>query len=538
MAVTHSIRQQTLQVELLGTESQALSLQSRLSVYCRDWLNPALAQLFDQLLPENEYLCIDHLALDLGCLPLEQWEQQLAPTIVEHLRQAVFACRTEASTTPGDAVTSAGTEVTLASDPAQRLFDAWLYFLETGLLHWSFKLPGGQSLQSALAAAWSHGPILGAGQRQKLQQTLDNPLAMQRLLLQFNAETLLSLLQQLAPELLATLAAFALQNTGPTLESTPASSATKPGQASDSAQSFAISLLLQHPSASAIIASLLRCWQTKAANLDVDWQTVLNQLFNSYDLKLGLDQTATTQLPAVRTSARNAAEELQPPASPKTDSVINPATFAEARPAAAANFEQTQIDRLPPAPAHTQSDSRAQSAASSVNFAEALANGIYLNNAGLVLLHPFLPQLFTALNICEDQRIVQPERGLQLLHFLCTGQTAAPEYDLVLAKVLLNLPLEQTVATFEPLSDDDQLEAMALLAAVIGHWQALRDTSPDSLRGTFLLRAGKLGRRSDGDWQLLVEQQGFDILLNQLPWGIGMIKLPWMTNMLWVDWNY
>jgi hypothetical protein len=149
-----------------------------------------------------------------------------------------------------------------------------------------------------------------------------------------------------------------------------------------------------------------------------------------------------------------------------------------------------------------------------------------------------LPQLFTALNICEDRCIVQPERGLQLLHFLCTGQTAAPEYDLALAKVLLNQPLEQTMATLEPLSDDDQQEAMALLAAVIGHWQALRDTSPDSLRGTFLLRAGKLSRRNDGDWQLLVEQQGFDILLNQLPWGIGMIKLPWMANMLWVDWSY
>jgi hypothetical protein len=537
MVATHSIRQQTLQVELLGTESQALALQSRLSAYCRDWLNPALEQLFDQLLPENKYLRIEHLELELGRLPPEQWEQQLAPAIVEHLRQAVLACTTDALTVPGNAVTSAATAVTLAIDPAQRLFESWLYFLDSGLLPWSFKLPSGQSLQSALAAAWSQGPILSAVQRRKLQQTLDNPLAMQRLLLQFNAETLFSLLQQLAPELFAALAAIIAQNTGPTLESTPASSATRPGQASDSAQSFAISLLLQQPSASAIIASLLRCWQTKAANLDVDWQTELNQLFNSYELKLGLDQTATTQLPTIRKSARHAAKEPQPAASPMTDT-LNPATFSEPSPATAANFDQTQLDRRPPASAHTKSDCRAQAAASSVNFTEALANGIYLNNAGLVLLHPFLPQLFTALNICEDRCIVQPERGLQLLHFLCTGQTAAPEYDLALAKVLLNQPLEQTMATLEPLSDDDQQEAMALLAAVIGHWQALRDTSPDSLRGTFLLRAGKLSRRNDGDWQLLVEQQGFDILLNQLPWGIGMIKLPWMANMLWVDWSY
>jgi hypothetical protein len=64
----------------------------------------------------------------------------------------------------------------------------------------------------------------------------------------------------------------------------------------------------------------------------------------------------------------------------------------------------------------------------------------------------------------------------------------------------------------------------------------LRNTSPDGLRGTFLLRPGKVSLRND-DWLLQVEARTCDILLEQLPWGIGMIKLPWMEKMVWVEWR-
>ena len=72
---------------------------------------------------------------------------------------------------------------------------------------------------------------------------------------------------------------------------------------------------------------------------------------------------------------------------------------------------------------------------------------------------------------------------------------------------------------------------------MIQHWTALRSTSPDALRGTFLARPGKLSRRPDGDWLLQVEPLSYDILLDQLPWGISMIQLPWMPQMLRVEWN-
>jgi hypothetical protein len=84
----------------------------------------------------------------------------------------------------------------------------------------------------------------------------------------------------------------------------------------------------------------------------------------------------------------------------------------------------------------------------------------------------------------------------------------------------------------------EEEEAIALLEAVIRHWDAVGDTSVGGLRGTFLVRPGKLFQRGNGDDVLQVESRSFDILLDRLPWGIGMIQLPWMEKILWVEWRF
>ncbi|MCD2449924.1 hypothetical protein GO003_005935 [Methylicorpusculum oleiharenae] len=166
-----------------------------------------------------------------------------------------------------------------------------------------------------------------------------------------------------------------------------------------------------------------------------------------------------------------------------------------------------------------------------------LVEGLYIDNAGLVLLHPFLPQLFEAVGIVSGEKISQLDFALSLLHYLATGQDKAPEYELVLPKLLCQLPLSAPIASLVVLPDYARQEADALLQAVIKHWGALRNTSIDSLRGTFLLRPGKLTAQADGDWRLQVEHQTCDILLDSLPWSIGMFKLPWMQKFLWVEWG-
>ena len=124
-----------------------------------------------------------------------------------------------------------------------------------------------------------------------------------------------------------------------------------------------------------------------------------------------------------------------------------------------------------------------------------------------------------------------------LLHFLATGHRFAPEYDLLLPKVLCNVALEAPADSRIELDEAEQEEAVTLLEAVVRHWDALGGTSVDGLRGSFLVRPGKLSRRGN-DYVLLVEPRAYDFLLDRLSWGIGLIRLPWMERTLWVEWRF
>ena len=162
--------------------------------------------------------------------------------------------------------------------------------------------------------------------------------------------------------------------------------------------------------------------------------------------------------------------------------------------------------------------------------------GIYTGLAGLVLMHPFLPQLFRALGIADDDKLLQPDKAIYLLYFLATGRIDAKEYELVIPKMLCHFPLESVVESNSILAAAEQEEAIALLGAVIRHWEVLKNTGAEGLRETFLKRSGKLSLLDNGEWLLQVESNACDILLEQLPWGISMIKLPWMPEMLRVEW--
>jgi hypothetical protein len=166
--------------------------------------------------------------------------------------------------------------------------------------------------------------------------------------------------------------------------------------------------------------------------------------------------------------------------------------------------------------------------------------GLRVHAAGLVLLHPYLPRLFTASRIECDEigRIVGTSlpRAAALLHRLATGREEIHEFELGLIKLLLGLPVEAPLAVAPGLLDpSDAEECNALLAAAITHWSALKSTSSDGLRISFLQRHGLL-HDSGGHWQLHIESEAFDVLLAQLPWSISLIKLPWMTKPIFTDW--
>jgi hypothetical protein len=123
------------------------------------------------------------------------------------------------------------------------------------------------------------------------------------------------------------------------------------------------------------------------------------------------------------------------------------------------------------------------------------------------------------------------------LHYLANGQENPIEYELLFEKYLCGWDLDEPVPRRLKLSNAMKTESEKLLNAAIGHWKALKKTSPQGLREGFLQRAGKLVL-NDFQHRLIVEGNTTDVLLSSLPWGYGLIKLPWLEQVLIVDWDH
>lgn len=162
----------------------------------------------------------------------------------------------------------------------------------------------------------------------------------------------------------------------------------------------------------------------------------------------------------------------------------------------------------------------------------------YIQNAGLVLMATFLPALFKELQWTDEGGFKSRElqlKALFLLHYICTGDVAAPEYTLQLNKILCGLDLEEPIPFSVALNEAEKQEAEQLLADIIGHWAALKNSSAEALRGSFLLRDALLSYKND-HWLLQVERKGYDILLDHIPWSWQTIRFNWMKTYIEVEW--
>ena len=197
-----------------------------------------------------------------------------------------------------------------------------------------------------------------------------------------------------------------------------------------------------------------------------------------------------------------------------------------------------------------------------------LADALFVDNAGLVLLWPFLGSFFERLGLLNGRSFAgdaAAQSAARLLHFLASGDPDPAEHQLPLCKLLCGLDLLAPIDPigpidpFDPLDPLDpfgpfgpldlldpldpgtpapeaqQAEAHALLAAVIEQAGCLGGLSADGFRGSFLLRRGQLSA-VDGHHLLRVERESWDVVLGRLPWHTGFVKLPWMAALLQVEW--
>jgi hypothetical protein len=168
---------------------------------------------------------------------------------------------------------------------------------------------------------------------------------------------------------------------------------------------------------------------------------------------------------------------------------------------------------------------------------------IYVMNAGLVLITPYLPALFERVGLLTadaEGRLswVKPEaaeRGIHLVQYLADARIDAPEPLLALNKVLCGLDPSWLAPPAIELTDVEEETCASLLDALIAAWRRQSGSSASALRETFFQREGRL-RRADSGWQLEVERKALDVLLDNLPWSFSTILHPWMPEPLSVSW--
>lgn len=182
-----------------------------------------------------------------------------------------------------------------------------------------------------------------------------------------------------------------------------------------------------------------------------------------------------------------------------------------------------------------------------IKMADSVQIGLEINNAGLVLLSGYMPMLFKYVDIripAKGDTELDPAevakvkgRAVHYLQYLVTGSKSTDEIYLSLNKILCGLPIAEPVpreVTIQP-REEELMEG--LINSVIGHWQAIGSSSVDGFRGNWLMRKGLLYER-ENKWELVVEKQPYDILIQQLELSFSIIKFPWMEKPLHVNWPY
>jgi hypothetical protein len=165
--------------------------------------------------------------------------------------------------------------------------------------------------------------------------------------------------------------------------------------------------------------------------------------------------------------------------------------------------------------------------------------GIYLQHAGVILLHPFLSTFFRRLKLWDGvgfADLYARQTAVYLLHYLATGEQQGPEYELVFPKMLCGYSLEMPLPGDIPLAEEALAEGIRLLENVLQSWEKLKNSSIDGLREGFLRRNGKLYTKNER-LCLQVESGAIDVLLDSLPWNLSLVKLPWLKDILYVEWR-
>ena len=495
------VRRHVVDVAVTGTDADGIAMQRHLSHSVESVVSRALENAVGALDLDDDHLVVERLEVSLTGVPMAQFDEVLADAVRRQTETFLRLHTPTVAALSSSPTGSAVAPVVRRTDTAS-VTDAFIMFLRTGRLPWSFRLPGGADLESVIVAAWdvdasAGSPLAPRPAGWEASAVLADPIARTRLVMQFSSPFVAMVTSWLEPA----VAVAAERAIADVVDDAEHGAAGKLADAGDTVVTLDVAMLAWGRAVR--LAALEVGASGGGSSVELLAERAWHLLEPSVRATSGFRQLVAGRWP---TAARGVVAAPTP--------VVRP-------------------DESPPLSSpHLATGPRS----------EVLDDGdqILVDHAGLVIMHPFLSRFFEGLGLVADAAsgaLVDPGRAVGLLDRLATGQDRVAEHTTTLAKLLCGVESDEPIDGDLRFTAAERDESEALLRAVIGHWDALGSTTPAALRAEFLTRPGLLSIDDAGDWVLRVEQRTIDILLGQLPWNISMVQTPWMQQLLTVEWR-
>ena len=166
------------------------------------------------------------------------------------------------------------------------------------------------------------------------------------------------------------------------------------------------------------------------------------------------------------------------------------------------------------------------------------AEEIMVQNAGLIIFWPFLTRLFEQVNLVENRLFISPSaqnRAIYLLQYLVNNTTNVPEFELVLNKILVGMPISKHLDPIGNLNLEEKKLTASLMNGLIQNWPKVQNSTSTGIQETFIQREGVLSQNKE-QYKLVITKKTVDILVASIPWNLSLIKLPWMEKPMHIEW--
>lgn len=480
MRPQHTIRKFSLELQLAG-QQESYPLQRRAAALIKETMLNELDTVLTTCFPGEDYTRIGRIELNLGTIGADVFDQVFVEHFISQLKTRLLSL--QAATYSNQT----GEDIPQHIPATMHVLQQLLHFLAHGTIAFAGSTPAVKGWEQHIEQALRERPQMLATLSAKYVPF--HRIMAERMLLQFEPSFVEVVLELLAPGIKGMMEIL--------------------HQLEKQVQQYSFAAAMHKKILAVLVYYVL---QSDSDRVVAMLQQIITQLNEAE--KQGTSLRTMNSIPA------GIAVLLQP-----------------VYPVAAMTLPVTKGDKAP----HVNVREILQQQTEQEIAGEVAAESVFIDNAGLVLLHPFLPDFFKTLELMQDGRFANEQaqyKAAHLLQYLANGEEEAPEYCMLINKILCGLRSDQHIERFVQLSDTEKQEAHHLLQAVVGHWTALKSSSPEALQQTFLQRKGKLRfAATDHYWKLQVEQKAFDILLDKLPWGFSYIQLSWMENPLVTEWQ-